>query len=139
MDYIRTQADFPCMNPEDIFLIAIVFQINAEKHLKMKIAYEKTCDFLIALVCDFGKIDVEVYPIQARKFNFPDFESAPSFTKGYQEMSLSATNFLELGVIFKKSNSDVKYFIPVTSMHRLTRKQLEVTFALVQRSKKHNR
>lgn len=96
---------------------------------------EKLTSQVIALVCDFGKIDAEVYPVLSPKFNFPPFEPAPSFTEGYQDMSLGATNFPELGVIYKKANSDLKFFIPTTSMHRLTRKQLEVTLAAVQHSK----
>ena len=31
-DYVRTQADFPCMNPEEVFLIAMVFQNKVEKY-----------------------------------------------------------------------------------------------------------
>lgn len=50
-------------------------------------------------------------------------------------MPLGATNFPQLGVVYKKDNSDLKYFIPITAMHRLTKKQLETTLASVQRSK----
>lgn len=39
---------------------------------------KKACDSLRALVCDFGKIDAEVYQVIAPKFNFPPFEPAPS-------------------------------------------------------------
>ena len=50
-------------------------------------------------------------------------------------MSLGATNFLGLGFVFKKANNGIKYFIPVTAMHRLIQKQLEVTLTSVQWSK----
>ena len=59
------------MNLEEIFLIAQVFQLKAEKYPKMKIAFEMTCEFLKALVCDFGKKDAEIHPILAQKFEFP--------------------------------------------------------------------
>ena len=45
-EYIRSQADFVCRNPEDIFLIARVFQLKAEKHPKIKVAFERACEFL---------------------------------------------------------------------------------------------
>lgn len=123
------------MNPEEIFLIARVFKFKAQKHPQMTIAYEKACDFLRALVCDFGKIDAEIYPSFAPKFEFPPFEPVPTFTNGFQDMSLGATNFPQLGVIYKRANIDLKYFIPASSLHRLTKKQLEVTLAAVQKSK----
>ena len=81
------------MNPEEVFLIARVFQIKAEKHPKMKIACDKACEFLKALVCGFRKIYVDIHHLLAQKFNFPKLEPEPSFTEGCQEMSLSATNF----------------------------------------------
>lgn len=56
-EYIRTQTDFVNMNPEEIFFIARVLQLKSEKHHKMKIACERACEFLKALVCDFGRID----------------------------------------------------------------------------------
>ena len=48
---------------------------------------------------------------------------------------MGATNFLELGVVFKRVNNNVKYFVPITTMHHLTRRQLEVTLTSMQRSK----
>ncbi|XP_023732212.3 acyl-CoA-binding domain-containing protein 6-like [Lactuca sativa] len=47
-------------------------------------------------------------------------------TEGYEERSLGATNFPELGVIFKRKTDQVKYFISMASMNRLTKKQLEI-------------
>ena len=58
------------MNLEEIFLIARVFKLKAEKYPKMNIAFENACVFLKALVCDFGKIDVEIHPIIAQNFDF---------------------------------------------------------------------
>ncbi|CAI9277286.1 unnamed protein product [Lactuca saligna] len=112
-DYIRTQADFVWINLEEIFLIARVFS---------------------DLICDFGKINAEIHPILAKKFKFPYFEPAPSFIEGYQSMSLKETNFPELGAIYKIGLEGPKYFILVTAMHRLAKKQLDITLALVQRS-----
>ena len=51
-DYVRTQADFPSMNLEEVFLIAKVFQHKSEKHPKMKIALERANTFLKETVCD---------------------------------------------------------------------------------------
>lgn len=95
-DYIRTQVDFPCMKPKEVFLIVRVFQVKSDKHPNMKIAYEKACEFLKSLVYDFEKIDTDIHPVLAKKFNFPELESASSFTEGYQEMSLGATNLPQL-------------------------------------------
>ena len=38
-EYVRSQADFVCMNPKEIFLIARVFQLKKEKYPKTKVAY----------------------------------------------------------------------------------------------------
>lgn len=88
----------------------------------MKISCEKACDFFKALVCSFGKIDADIHHVLAKNFNFLEFEFGIGFTEGYQEMSLGATNLLELRVVYKKANDDLKYFIHVTAMHRLTRR-----------------
>ena len=50
-------------------------------------------------------------------------------------MSLGATSYLELGFVYKRAQDGPKYFIPVSAVHRLTKKQLDVTLASVQRSK----
>lgn len=50
-------------------------------------------------------------------------------------MTLSATNFPELGVVYKRVHDGPKYFIPVTVIHRLAKKQLDTTLASVQQSK----
>ncbi|KAL7594601.1 hypothetical protein Lser_V15G29705 [Lactuca serriola] len=134
-DYVRTQADFPCMNPEEIFLIARVFQNKSEKNPKMKIALERASTFLRETICDFARIDTNIHTALAPKFNLPPLDPAPMLTKGFQERSLGATNFPDLGVIFKCKNNEIKYFIPMTSMHRLTRKQIELNLIAVQNSK----
>ena len=54
---------------------------------------------------------------------------------GFQERSLGATNFPDLGVIFKRKNDETKYFIPMTAMNRINRKQLEITQTAVNKSK----
>lgn len=122
------------MNPKEIFLISRVFSVKADKYPKVTISCERACEFLKPLVCDFGKIGTEIQPVLAKKFKFPNFEPAPSFTEGYQNMSLGETDHPKLGVIFKKAQDGIKYFIPVTAMHRLTKKQLDTTLASVQRS-----
>lgn len=68
--YIRTQADFVNMNPEEISFIAWVFQVKSEKPPKMKIAYERACEFLKAPVREFGKIDAEIHPVLAKNLTF---------------------------------------------------------------------
>lgn len=110
-DYIQTQADFPCMNPEKVFL------------------------FLRSAMCDFSKIYANIHPALVQKFNLPSLEHTQVYTEGYEERSLGATNFSKLGVVFKRVYSDVKQFVPITSMHCLTRRQLEVTLNSVQKSK----
>lgn len=89
------------MNPEEIFFVARVLQLKSEKHHKMKITYERACKFLKALACDFRRIDVEIHPILAKKFNFPKLDLVPAFTNVFEEMQLGVTNYPELGVIYK--------------------------------------
>ena len=134
-DYIRTQADFPCMNPEEIFLIARVFQNKAEKHPKMQIALDKAKSFLKDTVCDFAKIDADIHPTILKKFDLPPLEPVSMLTEGFEERSLGATNFPELGIIFKRKTDNVKYFIPMNAMHRLPKKQLDICKTAVERSK----
>ena len=70
-DYIWSQANLPCMNPEEIFLIAKVFQNMCEKNPKMNIAYKRASTFLKETVCDFANIDAYIHPALTRKFNLP--------------------------------------------------------------------
>lgn len=134
-DNVRTQADFPCMNLEEVFLIAKVFQHKSEKHQKMKIALERANTSLKETVCDFAKIDADIYPTIAKKFHLPPLDPAPMATEGYEERSLGATNYLELGVIFKRKTNNIKYFILMTAMHFLTRKQLDICRIAIEKSK----
>lgn len=92
-EYIRTQVAFVNMNPEEIFFISRVLQLKSEKYHKMKIAWDRVCEFFKDLVCDFTRIDAEIYPILAMKFIFPELDPVVSFTNGFQEMSLGATNY----------------------------------------------
>lgn len=61
MEYHRTQVDFVFMNPEEVLLIARVFQLKALKHPKMEDVYLRAAEFLRAYVCDFGKINSEIH------------------------------------------------------------------------------
>lgn len=110
------------MNPEEVFLIAKVFQHKSEKHPKMKISFERASNFLKETVCEFAKIYENIHPTIAKIVDLPPLDPAPMPTEGYEERSLGATNYLELGVIFKRKTDNVKYFIPMTVIHRLTRK-----------------
>ena len=101
----------------------------------MKVIFEWTCEFRKALVYDFGKIDAKIHHVLAHKFDFPPFDHVPTITEGFQEMNLGATSFPELRIMYKKSQNSPKYFIPVTTIHHLTKKQLDVTLTSVQRSK----
>lgn len=105
-EYIRTQADFVNMNPEVNFLIARVFQLKAEKYPKMKIAFERACEFHKALVCDIGKIDAEIDPVISNKFYFPPVKTVPNYTEFFQDMSIGETKFPKLGVIYKRQLMD---------------------------------
>ena len=134
-DYVRNQADFPCMNPEEIFLIARVFQGKAEKYPKMQIALDRVNSFLMDTVCDFAKIDADIYPTIAKKHELPPLDPAPMPSEGFEERPLGASNFPELGVIFKRKTDNVKYFIPTSAIHRLTKKQLDIYRTAVEKSK----
>ena len=101
----------------------------------MKIALERASTFLKETVCDFAKIDADIHPIISKIADLPPLDPAPMPTEGYEERSLGATNYPELGVIFKRKTDNVKYFIPMTAMHRLTRKQLEICRNAVEKSK----
>ena len=97
--------------------------------------FERASIFLRETVCEFAKIDAYIYPVLAKKLDLPPLDPAPMLTEGYQEISLGATNFPDLGVIFKRKLNETKYFIPMTAMNRLTRKQIEVFRITVQKSK----
>ena len=57
--------------------------MKVEKYPKMKIDFKRACEFLKALVCDSGKIDTEIHPILAHKFDFPPFYHVPTITDGF--------------------------------------------------------
>ena len=101
----------------------------------MLIAYERACTFLKEIVCDFAIIDADIHLALAQKFNLPPLEPALVLTEGFQERSLGATKFPVFGVIFKRLNDETKYFIPMNAMNRMTRKQLEMIQAAINKSK----
>ena len=68
--------------------------------------------------------------VLAHKFDFPPLEQVPKIAEGFQYMNLRETNFPELGIIYKKSQSSMKFFIPVTAIHRLMKKQLDITLTV---------
>ena len=103
----------------------------------MKVAFERACEFLKALVCDFGKIDEEIHPVLVKKFNFPPFEQVSTITEGFQEMSLGAASYPELGVVYKRAQDGPEYFIPVSAIHRLTKKQLDVYSSFSEKIEAH--
>ena len=65
----------------------------------MKIYFDRAYEFLKALVCDFGKIDADIHPILAHKFDFPPFDYVQTITEGFQEINLGAKGFPELGIV----------------------------------------
>ena len=101
----------------------------------MQMALDKAKSFLRDTVCDFAKIDADIYPTIIKKFDLPPLEPVPMPTKGFEERSLGATNFPELGIIFKRKTDNVQYFIPMNAMHRLPKKQLDICKTAVERSK----
>ena len=123
------------MNPEEVFLIAKVFQNKVDKYPKIKISLERENTFLKETLCDFMKIDAYIHPALAKNFHLPPLDPAPVLTEGFQERSLCATNYPDLGIVFKHRENEIKYFIPMSAMHRLTRKQLEVSRTAVEKSK----
>ena len=96
-EYVRSQPDFVCMNPKEIFQIARMFQVKPEKYPKMNVAFERDFEFLKALGCDFGKIDAEIHHVLAKKFDFPPFNHVPTIIEGFQEMNICATRFPKSG------------------------------------------
>lgn len=69
----------------------------------MEEAYLRDADFLKSLMCDLGKIDAEICPILAKKMNFPLVEVAMKIIEGILNLSLRATYYHELGIVFKIS------------------------------------
>ena len=123
------------MNTKEIFLVANVLQNKMDNHLKMQIEYERACTFLKETVCDFARIDADIHPTLDQKFNLPPLKPTLVLTESFQERSLGATNFPDIGVTFKRKNDETKYFIPVTTMNRMTWKQLEINKTAVNKSK----
>lgn len=103
------------MNPKDFFLITRVFQLKVLKYLKMEDAHIRVADFLRAYVYDFGKNDFEIHSTLSEKVKFPPFEHSNYITKGIQDLSLGATSFPALCIIFKPSRDSEKFFRPATA------------------------
>lgn len=101
----------------------------------MKPTYARATAFLNVLICDITKIDAEIHVVHAKKMDFLPFEHAPFTTKGIEDLSLRATRFLELVIIFKISKDSEKHFIPTTVFHRCWKKQHANTISYVEKSK----
>lgn len=69
-DYIWMQADFPCMNPKEAFLISRVFQVKAEKHPKMRIECEKPMISSELWFVISGKLKLKYTPFWPRSLTF---------------------------------------------------------------------
>lgn len=103
-DYIRSQADFVFMNPEEIFFIVRVFQLKVVMYPKMKVAFERACEFNKALVCDFGKIDAEIHPILTQNFDCPPFDHVPTITEDFKRWTSVQQTFQSSGSFTRSTN-----------------------------------
>lgn len=122
IEYHINQADFVFTNLEEIFLITKVFRNKIEKHHKMKPIYARACDFIKSLACDFQPVDAEINSVLAAKIGLPLIDSPLAITEGIQEMSLGATNYPNIGIIFKLAKDSEKIFIPSSTFHRCLKK-----------------
>lgn len=54
-------------------------------------------------------MDIRIHLVLVEKMNFPPFEHAPIITEGIQDLSLGATKFLDIGIVFKCSKDSEKF------------------------------
>lgn len=73
------------MNPKEIFTITRFFKIKSYKYTKIEEAYPKVANFLQAHVCEFLRIDAEIYSVLAEKMNFPLFEILEYIIEGFKK------------------------------------------------------
>lgn len=107
------------MNLKEIFTISQVFSFKIEKHHKMNPTYERACNFLRSILCDFAIIYVEIHQILENQVDLHPFKYPTMITKGIQEMNCGATNCPDLVIIFRTTKDTEKNFLHAKSVSKM--------------------
>lgn len=113
------------MNPKDISSFARIFNLKIEKDHHFKPALDKVCHFLKSLVCDFETIYAKIHLMIFNHVYLPPLEDPIITVEGIPDLNCEATNYPDLGIIFRLNKNFEMIFLAATAFYRCSNTQLE--------------
>ncbi|CAI9295998.1 unnamed protein product [Lactuca saligna] len=128
--YFFSEADFPNLNPNDLYMIAKHFQTKLLTHQPSRFPFLQIQRFLRSLTYDLGSIDAE---------RFDSFVDNPpkemnQYLEGIENRHRGPTEDPELGIIFSNEKDSPRLFFRLNQKHLCTTKFLEKMINLTLRS-----
>lgn len=130
--YFFSEADFPNLNPNDLYVIGRYFRNKALTHPPSRFPYFQIRRFLRSLIYDLGRIDVE------RFGSFVDNppEEIKHDLEGIENRHRGPTEDPELGIIFSIEKDSPRLFFRLRQKHLCATKFLREMIDLTLRSRK---
>ncbi|KAL7588440.1 hypothetical protein Lser_V15G36251 [Lactuca serriola] len=128
--YFFSEADFPNLNPNDLYVIAKHFQTKLLTHQPSRFPFLQIQRFLRSLTYDLGSIDAERFD------SFVDNppEEMNQELEGIENRHRGPTEDPELGIIFSNEKGSLKLFFRLKQKHRCKTEFLEKMINLTLRS-----
>ncbi|CAI9295997.1 unnamed protein product [Lactuca saligna] len=124
--YFFSEADFPNLNPNDLYVIAKHFQTKLLTHQPSRFPFLQIQRFLRSLTYDLGSIDAE---------RFDSFvDNPPEYLEGIENRHRGPTEDPELGIIFSNEKDSPRLFFRLKQKHRCKTEFLEKMINLTLRS-----
>ncbi|CAI9295996.1 unnamed protein product [Lactuca saligna] len=119
--YFFSEADFPNLNPNDLYVIAKHFQTKLLTHQPSRFPFLQIQRFLRSLTYDLGSIDAERFD------SFVDNppEEMNQYLEGIENRHRGPTEDPELGIIFSNEKDSPRLFFRLKQKHRCTTEFLE--------------
>ncbi|XP_023749803.1 uncharacterized protein LOC111898110 [Lactuca sativa] len=128
--YFFSEADFPNLNPNDLYVIGKHFQNKLLTHQPSRFPFLQIQRFLRSLVSDLGSIDAE----QFDSFVDNPPEEMNQDLEGIENRHRGPTEDPELGIIFSNEKGSLKLFFRLKQKHRCKTEFLEKMINLTLRS-----
>ncbi|CAH1430591.1 unnamed protein product [Lactuca virosa] len=128
--YFFSEADFPNLNPNDLYVIGRYFQNKLLTHEPSRFPFLQIQRFLRSLVSDLSSIDAERFD------SFVDNppEEMNQDLEGIENRHRGPTEDPELGIIFSNEKDSPRLFFRLKQKHRCTTEFLEKMINLTLRS-----
>jgi hypothetical protein len=127
-----TEADFPRMNPADIFSLCQHFENKKDSHSLARFPCGRLKNFLFHYVTEIGRRDRELCSY------FWDYTTSPpnSNVKDLEKRKKGITDFPEVGMIFGDQDAGKKCFFRLSEKYLYTSKDLIIYRDAMRQSKK---